>query len=143
VDISAPAIALAKANVHLNFPKTQVQFFVEDVFDFLTHRECDYDLAILDPPAFAKKKKDIPSAIKGYKRLFKQAMERLPSEALLLLSSCSYYISTEMFERIIHDAALEAHRTPRIIGRHRHAIDHPINLFHPESEYLKSVLLAL
>lgn len=144
IDISSPAIDLCKENVLLNgFSDSQNQFYAEDVFDFLTSSPCDYDLVILDPPAFAKKRRDIPAATRGYKRIFRLAMEKMPPDTLLLLSSCSYYIAGELFEKIVKEAALEAKRTPRIIGRHRHAYDHPVNPFHPESDYLKSLLIAL
>lgn len=140
IDISGPAIELCKENVLLNgFLHQNNRFYQEDVFDFLSARSCDYDLMILDPPAFAKKRKDIPAALKGYKRLFRVAMKKIPPGGLLLLSSCSYYVNDEMFEGCVREAALEAGRYMRIIGRHRHATDHPINLFHPESHYLKSL----
>ena len=144
VDVSASALEMCKQNILLNgYEASRNQCYQEDVFEFLTMRLCDYDLLILDPPAFAKKKKDIPSAIKGYKKIFEMAMRKMPSPSLLLVSSCSYYISEEIFEYILRDAALEAKRSARIIGRHRLALDHPINLYHAESSYLKSLLIEI
>ncbi|MFC2049063.1 class I SAM-dependent rRNA methyltransferase, partial [Chlamydiota bacterium] len=142
VDISGPAMQLCRENVALNgFGEELNGFHKADVFDFLDKQACDYDLVILDPPAFAKKKKDIPAATKGYKRIFGQAMRSMPVGSYLLLSSCSHYISQEIFENCVREAALEAGRTLRVIGRHRLASDHPENLFHPESAYLKSLLV--
>lgn len=144
VDVSGSALELCSQNVLLNgFDASKNQCYAQDVFDFLAHNSCSYDLAILDPPAFAKKKKDISAASKGYKRIFEMAMRKMPSPSLLLLSSCSYYISEEHFEGIVKEAALEAKRPARIIGRHRLAFDHPINLFHGESSYLKSLLIEI
>ncbi len=144
VDISSEAIDLCKQNVVANgFSLEKHHFYAKDMFEFLMQDSLDFDLAILDPPAFAKKKKDIPAALKGYRRLFELALKKMPSNSLLLLSSCSYYISDELFEECVMQAALNAKRAVRIIGRHRHALDHPVNLFHPESSYLKSILLAL
>ena len=100
-------------------------------------------ILLSDPPAFAKKKKDIPAAIKGYKKIIELAMKKMSANSLLLVSSCSYDISEQLFENIVFDVALETKRSARIIGHHRHALDHPINLFHPESNYLKSLLIAL
>jgi 23S rRNA (cytosine1962-C5)-methyltransferase len=144
VDISSSALDLCQKNVALNgFSPSQNRFYQEDLFDFLSTSDCNYELVILDPPAFAKKKRDIPTAIKGYKRIFGLAMKKMPPQSLLLISSCSYYIFEDLFEKIVIETALEAKRAAHIIGRHRHAFDHPVNLFHPESNYLKSLLIVL
>ena len=144
VDISGSAIEACRAHIALNgFSNQSGTLFQQDVFDFLEENPCDYDLVILDPPAFAKKKKDIPSAIKGYKRIFGLALQKMPPSSQLLLSSCSHYITNDIFENIVRTAALEAGRTIKIIGHHRLALDHPINPFHPESAYLKSLLLHI
>lgn len=144
VDISEPALSLCRENMLLNgYGEEKNGFFNQDVFDFLKNTSCTYDLAILDPPAFAKKRKDIPAATRGYLSLFGLAMQKMPKECLLLLSSCSYYISEALFEEIVMKAALLSKRSPRILSRHRLALDHPINPFHPESAYLKSLLIAL
>jgi 23S rRNA (cytosine1962-C5)-methyltransferase len=144
VDISKEAIEAAKRHVALNGWDPQSQgFFCEDVFAFLRERELPYELAILDPPAFAKKQKDIIPACRGYKDINRLAMQKMPPQSLLLTCSCSHYVDEELFQKVLFQAALEAHRQVRMVGRHRLAPDHPINLFHPESNYLKSFLLFL
>lgn len=142
VDVSGSAMQLCRENVALNgFDVQSHGFYQADVFDFLDQNTCNYDLVILDPPAFAKKKKDVPAACKGYKRIVYQTLRSLPQGSHLLVSSCSHYISQELFENCICEAALEAGRFIRVVGRHRLACDHPENPFHPESAYLKSLLL--
>lgn len=144
VDISHEAIEAAKRHIALNGWDPDSQgFFSEDVFLFLRQRELPYDLVILDPPAFAKRQKDIIPACRGYKDINRLAMHKMPSQSLLLTCSCSHYVDEELFQKVLFQAALEARRQVRIVGRHRLALDHPINLFHPESNYLKSFLLYL
>ena len=144
VDISKEAIDAAKVHTRLNgFDPSLQKFYCEDAFDFLRQRELAYDLVILDPPAFAKKKKDIVSACRGYKEINRLAMQKMPPQSLLLTFSCSYHVDEELFQKVLFQAALEAGRQVRMIGRHRLAIDHPINLYHPESDYLKSFLLFI
>ena len=144
VDSSEDAIETAKHHVDLNgWDSQQMGFFSEDVFTFLRQRELPYDLVILDPPAFAKKQKDIIPACRGYKDINRLAMQKMPARSLLLTCSCSHYVDEELFQKVLFQAALEANRQVRMIGRHRLAPDHPINLFHPESNYLKSFLLFL
>lgn len=144
VDISEQAIEAAKRHVGLNGWDIQNQgFFCDDVFIFLRQHELPYDLVILDPPAFAKRQKDIIPACRGYKDINRLAMHKMPPHSLLLTCSCSHYVDEELFQKVLFQAALEARRQVRIVGRHRLASDHPINLFHPESNYLKSFLLYL
>jgi len=144
VDISDDAIENAKKNVALNGENPDNhQFYCEDVFLFLRERELPYDLVILDPPAFAKKHKDIIPACRGYKDINRLAMQKMPPQSLLLTCSCSHHVNEELFQKVLFQAALEARRQVRIVGRHRLAADHPINLFHPESNYLKSFLLYI
>lgn len=144
VDISDEAIQLAKRNVELNgFQSASSRFFCEDVFQFLRQNPLNYDLVILDPPAFAKKQKDIVPACRGYKDINRLAIQKMPPHSLLLTCSCSHYVDEELFQKVLFQAALEAGRFVRVIGRHRLAPDHPINLFHPESDYLKSLLLYI
>lgn len=144
VDISQEAIEAVKRHVNLNGWDTQgLGFFCEDVFAFLRENELPYDLVILDPPAFAKRQKDVIPACRGYKDINRLAMQKMPSQSLLLTCSCSYYVDEELFQKVLFQAALEAHREVRIVGCHRLAPDHPINLYHPESSYLKSFLLFL
>lgn len=142
VDSSEEAIALAKNNFSLNGLSTEANgFFVADVFDFLRERKERYDLIILDPPAFAKKKVHIKGACRGYNDINRLALERLNSDGLLLTCSCSYYIDEKLFQQIVFNAALEAKRRVQIIQKHRLALDHPQSIFHPEGSYLKSFLL--
>lgn len=142
VDISDYAIQTVQENLLLNhFTQQNNQCIRSDVFDFLSQQNPSYDFIILDPPAFAKKKKDIEPAIKAYRNLNKLAFHKLPKNSFLLTSSCSYYISEKMFQELIFQAGRETHRDISIISKHLQAIDHPISLFHPESDYLKSLLL--
>ncbi len=145
VDISEKAIALAKRNCDLNpNPDCTTHFFVQDVFQFLRKEEqLDYEIVILDPPAFAKRKKDVIPACRGYKDINRITMQKMPSGSLLLSCSCSYYVDEALFQKVLFQAAVEAGRNVRIIGRHYLALDHPINLCHPESDYLKSFLLFI
>lgn len=144
VDISEKAMLEARANVELNSQNTcQHQFFCEDVFEFLRHSSMNYDLVILDPPAFAKKKRDQIPACRAYKDINRLAMKKMPKNSFLLTCSCSYYVEESLFQKVIFQACEEANRKAQIIGRHRMAVDHPINLSHPEGDYLKSFLLYL
>lgn len=144
VDVSEDAIEAAKRHVDLNgWESRSLGFFCEDVFDFLRQRELPYDLVILDPPAFAKRQKDVVPACRGYKDINRLAMQKMPPQSLLLTCSCSYYVDEELFQKVLFQAALESGRQVRIVGRHRLGADHPINLFHPESNYLKSFLLFI
>jgi len=144
VDSSAEALALAKRNTELNGCEMNKHRLIhEDAFLFLQKDPLDYDLVILDPPAFAKKRSDIESACKGYKQINRLAFEKMPSSSLLLTCSCSYFMDESLFQNIIFQAACEAKRNVKILGRHKQAIDHPISLYHPEGEYLKSLILYL
>lgn len=145
VDYSKRALDLAKENILLNGFSGKSFFLVnEDMFSFLEARNTlDHDLVILDPPAFAKKKADLKRAIKAYRRLNALAMARMKPGSFLLTFSCSYYVENSLFQKIIYQAALEAGRDARIIQRHRMALDHPVSVFHPESDYLKGLLLYL
>lgn len=142
VDVSEKALKLARKNSMINgFEKKAAQYFAEDVFQFLRQSALNYDIVILDPPAFAKKSKDIIQACRGYKDINRVAMQKMPAGSLLLSCSCSHHVNEELFQKILFQASVEAKRTIQIISKHRQAIDHPINLCHPESAYLKSFLL--
>jgi 23S rRNA (cytosine1962-C5)-methyltransferase len=142
VDLSAPAIAMARRNMALN-GFTEGEFYVADVFDFLRQRELPYDLVILDPPAFAKRERDVVAACRGYKEINRVAIQKMPRGSWLLTSSCSYHVNAELFQKVLFQAAVEAGRTAKIVGRHRLAADHPVNLCHPEGDYLKSLLIYI
>ena len=142
VDISAPAVELAKRNFALNgLDPAAHGFYAEDAFQFLREKPLDYGLVVLDPPAFAKKKDDVEKAARGYKDINYQAMKRMPAGSLLLTCSCSYFMEESLFQMLMFQAARDARRNVRIVHRHRLAADHPVNVFHPEGDYLKSFLL--
>jgi len=145
VDISVGALALARENMALNGFEAGPESFVEaDLFTYLREeKELPYDVIVLDPPAFAKRKGDVVKACRGYKDLNRLVMEKMPKGALLLTSSCSYHVDAKLFQTVVFQAAVEAGRSARIIGRHRLAADHPINLHHPEGDYLTSLVLVL
>lgn len=145
MDISQEALDLAKSHIQKNgFNAEEQKFFCTDVFRFLREQDLSgYDLVILDPPAFAKKQKDVIPACRGYKDINRLAMQKMPQGSLLLTCSCSHYVDDVLFQKVLFQAAIEAKRQVKLIGRHRQAPDHPINLFHPETHYLKSYLLYI
>jgi 23S rRNA (cytosine1962-C5)-methyltransferase len=144
VDYDRVAVARALEHVKLNgVEESRFGSYSEDVFHFL-HRDSlpqPYDFIVLDPPAFAKKSTDLDQAKHAYTDLNRLALDVLPSGGLLLTCSCSYQMDTALFQTVVFHAARQAKRSVRIIQRHRLAVDHPVNLFHPETEYLKSMLL--
>lgn len=142
VDISEKASELARRNAALN-NLTNCEFITDDVFQFLRRHDLNYDLIILDPPAFAKKQRDVIQACRGYKDINRIAMQKMPPNSLLLTCSCSYHVDETLFQKVIFQAAMEAKRKVKIISRHEMAADHPISIFHPESDYLKSLLLHI
>lgn len=143
-DIAADAVAATERHLALNgLQNIPHRSFCEDLFTFLRTAHLSYDLVILDPPAFAKKRSDLVQACRGYKDINRLAMQKMPPASLLLTSSCSHYVDQELFQKVLFQAACEAKRQVRVIGRHRLAPDHPLNLFHPEGEYLKSCLLYI
>lgn len=142
VDISKPALDIARRNLELNGFSAESNECVEaDAFVFLREEPLEYDLIILDPPAFAKKKQDVVQACRGYKEINRLTMQKMPKNTLLLTCSCSYHVDPKIFQTVVFQAAVEAGRQVQIIGRHHLAPDHPINLCHPEGDYLKSLLL--
>ncbi len=144
VEISAKCEARLEKNIELNsLPQDRHQFICADVFDYLKTSDWNYDLVILDPPAFVKKRDDVAKAFRAYKDMNAYAMSKMAPNTLLLTCSCSYHIEESLFQNILFRAANEAKRSVRIVGQHRIAIDHPVSIFHPESAYLKSFLLAI
>ncbi len=142
VDTSATACHIAMENTLLNrFDKERHSVIHGDVFHFLKENPLDFDLIILDPPAFAKKRGDVEQACRGYKEINRTALEKMPSGALLLTCSCSHFVDTILFQNLLFQAALEAKRSVKIIARHLQAKDHPLSLFHPQGDYLKGFLL--
>lgn len=142
VDASAKAVALARDNCLRNgFPEAGLGFHEADVFEFLRDRRLDYDLIILDPPAFAKHKSEVVAACRGYKDLHRLAFEKAPAGALVMTFSCSRFVDETLFGQVVFQAALEAGRRARILQRHHQAFDHPVSVYHPESDYLKGLVL--
>ncbi|MBM3227519.1 class I SAM-dependent rRNA methyltransferase [Candidatus Peribacteria bacterium] len=145
VDYDKAALETAQTHMAMNgVDLSRFATYPEDVFHFLRRspKPRAYDFVILDPPAFAKRSADLEPAKKAYADLNRLGMQALPeSGGLLLTCSCSYQMDTETFQTVVFTAARQAKRSVRILQRHRLAIDHPVNLFHPETEYLKSLLL--
>ncbi len=142
IEISPKCKARVDKNIEVNhLDASKHQFMQADVFDHLKTLTWDYDLVILDPPAFVKKRQDIDKAFRAYKDLNRHAIEKMKPGSLLLTCSCSYHVEETLFQNILFRAALEAGRKVRIIEKHRQSHDHPISIFHPESSYLKSFLL--
>lgn len=143
VDSSGPALGLAERNAEQNGGKDRARFTKADVFEFLRRDTDTYDLIILDPPAFAKKKADIVPACRGYKDINRLALMKTKPGGYLLTASCSHFVDRKLFEQVIFQAAVEAGRDVRILSSHRLAPDHPVSVFHPEGNYLKSFFLAV
>ena len=142
VDSSAKAIELTNANVELNFPgDARHQAFCEDAFKFLDNADNQYDLIILDPPAFAKHRKALPNALKGYTRLNHVALERIKSGGVLFTFSCSQVVTKDHFRNAVFTAAAQSGRKVRILHQLHQPADHPVNIYHPEGEYLKGLVL--
>lgn len=142
VDSSAKAIELAKANVEMNFPgDNRHEAFSEDAFKFLDEHEGKYDLIILDPPAFAKHRSALHNALKGYIRLNLKGLQRIESGGILFTFSCSQAVTKDQFRAAVFTAAAQAHRRVRILHQLHQPADHPINIYHPEGEYLKGLVL--
>ena len=142
VDSSAKAIELTTKNVELNFPgDKRHEAFCEDAFKYLDKAGGDYDLVILDPPAFAKHRGALHNALKGYTRLNMKAFEKIRPGGILFPFSCSQVVTKDNFRNAVFTAAALAHRNVRILHQLHQPADHPINIFHPEGEYLKGLVL--
>lgn len=142
VDASEAAIGLTNRNVEMNFPgDPRHEAFVADGFDYLKNIEGKYDLIILDPPAFAKHRNSLQQALKGYKRINTRAFEQIRSGGILFTFSCSQVVSREKFREAVFSAAAIAGRKVRILHQLTQPADHPVNIYHPESEYLKGLVL--
>lgn len=143
VDSSAKAIALTNANVELNFPEeSRHSAFTADAFKFLDEMEENaYDLIVLDPPAFAKHRSALRNALIGYRKINSKAIEKLPKGGILFTFSCSQAVNKEQFRLAVFSAAAMARRKVRILHQLTQPADHPINIYHPEGEYLKGLVL--
>ena len=145
IDVSEGALALLQENLALNEMGNDGRHtsVCADVFAWLEKEPVDFDLVILDPPAFAKRKQDLPSALAGYREINRRVMQKVPPGSFLLTCSCSYHVSPEDFMRMLTLAALDSRRQIKVVSHHRHAWDHPTSIFHPETDYLKSALLYI
>lgn len=142
VDSSAKAIDLTNKNVELNFPgDSRHEAFAEDAFKYLDRMGDQYDLIILDPPAFAKHKNVLRNALQGYRKLNAKAFEKIKPGGILFTFSCSQVVSKENFRLAVFSAAAQSGRRVRIIHQMTQPADHPINIYHPEGEYLKGLVL--
>lgn len=142
VDASAKAIDLTNENVALNFPgDSRHEAFTADAFEYLKDIQEKYDLIILDPPAFAKHRTTLPQALQGYKRINTRAFEQIRSGGILFTFSCSQVVSKDRFREAVFSAAAIAGRTVRIVHQLTQPVDHPVNIYHPEGEYLKGLVL--
>ena len=142
VDSSAKAIELTKQNVELNFPgDARHEAFCEDAFKYLERAGSNYNLIILDPPAFAKHRGALHNALKGYTRLNQKAFEKIEKGGILFTFSCSQVVTKDHFRNAVFTAAALAKRKVRILHQLHQPADHPINIYHPEGEYLKGLVL--
>lgn len=143
VDSSEKAVKLTEANMELNFPgDSRHKAFAEDAFKFLdTMKPGEYDLIVLDPPAFAKHRSALRNALRGYQRLNFKALEKIAPGGILFTFSCSQAVSREQFRLAVFSAAAQSRRKVRILHQLTQPADHPVNIFHPEGEYLKGLVL--
>ena len=142
VDSSAKAVELTKANVELNFPSdARHAAFCDDAFKYLDAHDAQYDLVVLDPPAFAKHRAALRNALKGYTRLNVKGFERIKPGGILFTFSCSQVVTKENFRNAVFTAAAQSKRKVRILHQLHQPADHPINIYHPEGEYLKGLVL--
>ena len=142
VDSSAKAIDLTNQNVELNFPEdTRHQAYAEDAFKYLDRMGDQYDLIILDPPAFAKHRDALRNALRGYSKLNAKAFEKIKPGGILFTFSCSQVVDKRDFRNAVFTAAAQSGRSVRILHQLTQPGDHPVNIYHPEGEYLKGLVL--
>lgn len=142
VDSSAKAIDLTNENVELNFPGDERhKAYAEDAFKYLDRMGDQYDLIILDPPAFAKHRDALRNALRGYTKLNAKAFEKIRPGGILFTFSCSQVVSKENFRNAVFTAAAQSGRSVRILHQLTQPGDHPVNIYHPEGEYLKGLVL--
>lgn len=144
VDSSSKAIDLTRANAELNFPNdSRHEAFAEDAFKFLEQAGSNYDLIVLDPPAFAKHKDALRNALKGYTRLNAIAFKKIRKGGIVFTFSCSQAVNKDQFRLAVFTAAAQSGRHVRILHQLHQPADHPINIYHPEGEYLKGLVLEV
>ena len=142
VDSSASATELANENIRLNYGEEHMhEAFQVDAFDFLNDIKGKYDLIILDPPAFAKHNNVLSNALQGYKRLNMKAIEQIRPGGIIFTFSCSQVVTKENFRKSVFAAAANTGRKVRILHQMSQPPDHPVNIYHPESEYLKGLVI--
>jgi 23S rRNA (cytosine1962-C5)-methyltransferase len=142
VDYSKKAIEISAQNSALNFPENNThRSIVDDAFSFISKTTERYDLIILDPPAFAKHQNKIENALMGYKRINQIAFEKIEKNGILFTFSCSQAVNSVEFRKSIFVAAANAKRNIRILHQLSQPADHPVDIFHPEGEYLKGFVL--
>ncbi|MBC7382155.1 MAG: class I SAM-dependent rRNA methyltransferase [Bacteroidia bacterium] len=144
VDSSKDAIAMGEANVAMGNYKERHESFVLDCFEFLKAAEPNfYDIIILDPPAFAKNARSVDNAARGYKNLNMLGIQKVKPGGILFTYSCSQHINKDLFRKIVFGAAADIKRNVRILKQLSQPEDHPINIYHPEGEYLKGLFLMV
>lgn len=144
VDASAKAIELTRDNIALNFPgDNRHEAYAEDAFRFLERAGGDYDLIVLDPPAFAKHRDALRNALKGYTRLNAIAFQKIRPGGIVFTFSCSQAVNKDQFRLAVFTAAAQSGRRVRILHQIHQPADHPINIYHPEGEYLKGLVLQV
>jgi 23S rRNA (cytosine1962-C5)-methyltransferase len=142
VDSSFSAIEMANENIKLNYGSDlRHESFQVDAFDYLNHIKNQYDVIILDPPAFAKHNNVLANALQGYKRINIKAIEQIKSGGIIFTFSCSQVVTKENFRKSVFAAAANTGRAVRILHQMNQPADHPVNIYHPESEYLKGLVL--
>ena len=144
VDVSQKAVDLVRSNVVYNFgEEAQHEAFAEEAFEFMTKNTNTYDLIILDPPAFAKHRDAVKNALRGYQRLNAKGIQSIRPGGILFTFSCSQAIDKDMFRLAVFSAAAQVGRKVRILHQLHQPADHPINIYHPEGEYLKGLVLQI
>jgi 23S rRNA (cytosine1962-C5)-methyltransferase len=142
VDASEKAIELTRENVEMNFPgDKRHEAFAEDAFVFMKDIKDKYDLIVLDPPAFAKHQRSLGQALKGYKRINTRAFEQIRPGGIVFTFSCSQVVTKDKFREAVFSAAAISGRNVRILHQLTQPVDHPVNIYHPEGEYLKGLVL--
>ncbi|GAB5557772.1 MAG: class I SAM-dependent rRNA methyltransferase [Schleiferiaceae bacterium] len=141
LDVSQRAIDVANQNAQLNQVEGRHQGVTQDIFDYLRTMPNDFDLVVLDPPAFAKRRNAVHNAVQAYKRLNAAVLKKVPSGTLICTFSCSQNVSRQLFEDTLRAAAIESKRTVRIVHRFDQPTDHPVSIYFPEGEYLKGVAM--
>jgi 23S rRNA (cytosine1962-C5)-methyltransferase len=142
VDASAKAIALTEKNIELNGFNAQIhRCFAEDTFDFIKEKEGEYDVIILDPPAFAKHRDARHQAVRGYQRLNAEAMRVIKPGGIIFTFSCSQVVDRQLFYDTVVSSAIQAGRNIKVLHLLTQPADHPVSIFHPEGEYLKGLVL--